>query len=224
MNDDARSDILDRIKAAVGAGREPGDAAERARTLEGRVTASREIGVRATMPEDLVTRFRARAEANLITVHALASPADIPAAVAKILAQSNMAPDISVAPSLRDLAWPATMAVQSAKARITEKLTVSRAAAGIAETGTAVMCSGNDAPSSLTFAPEVNVVVVDEADIVAYLEDGLARVKTRYATWPRTVNYVSGPSRTADVAGIVVRPAHGPKSVHLLLISERAKS
>ena len=128
-----------------------------------------------------------------------------------------MAPDISIAPALRDLPWPRTMSVRSNKARLDERLTVSLATAGIAETGSVILCSGETAPSSLSFAAEVHVVVMQRSGIRGYLEDALDTVKA-LPVWPRTVNLVSGPSRTADVAGIVVRPAHGPKAVHLLLV------
>ncbi|MEQ1719276.1 MAG: LUD domain-containing protein [Hyphomicrobium sp.] len=214
VNMDGRSAILSRIRSAIGKGRSEGERAASEMALPSRLKP-----VRPPLPAGTLAHFKAKCEANLISVQTLAHLNEVPGAVAHILAQANMAPDISVAPSLRDLVWPATMTTASAKARITEKLTVTRAAAGIAETGTCVVCSGDDAPSSLTFAPELNVIVLDEAGVVAYLEDGLALVKTRYAPWPRTVNLVSGPSRTADVAGIVVRPAHGPKAVHLLLVS-----
>ena len=214
MNGSAREEILGRVRAASAsaAAREGLDAWEQTRAAP----------VRPAIPGDVTTYFLAKAETNLMSIREIASLADVPSAVAQILARANLAPDISVAPSLRALPWPVTMEVRDAKARIGEKLTVTRAVAAIAETGSVVLCSGDDAPGSLNYAPEVHVIVLDRAHITAYLEDGLAKVKAAYDPWPRAVNVVSGPSRTADVAGIVVRPAHGPKSVHLLIMSSKS--
>jgi len=220
-NDVARSEILSRIRkglgrAAAGAAPEP----RAPRVIRADIEAA-----------EVIEQFKAKAGANLFQLHILRHMGDVPAAVAKIARDHNIGADVSIAPGLAGLGWPATLRVQAGKARIEEKLTVVRATAGIAETGTLVLCSGDDAPSSLTFAGETSIIVVTAADIVPYLEDGLARVKAGQVTakasaaqaahpadWPRAVNLVSGPSRTADIAGIVVRPAHGPKAVHVLVV------
>jgi L-lactate dehydrogenase complex protein LldG len=36
---------------------------------------------------------------------------------------------------------------------------------------------------------------------------------------PRTVNMISGPSRTADIEQTIVRPAHGPKNMHVIIVT-----
>lgn len=214
MSRDARSEIMGRVRGALaGTAGRAANPESLAEAIPTRIT-----GIRLPLGDDITAHFIAKAEANLMSVQRLARLDDVPRAVAGILAQTNLAPDISVAPALARLVWPATMMVRSDKARIDEKLTVTRATAGIAETGSLVCCSGDEAPSSLTFAGEISVIVLAASDVVARLEDGLQRVKARSGEWPRTVNLVSGPSRTADVAGIVVRPAHGPKAVHLLLV------
>lgn len=211
MSSSSRSEILGRVKAATGGAVPPqgADGWEQ----------SRPKPIRIPISGDIVSHFIAKAESNLINVRQIHALSDVPAAVSDILARSNIAPDISVAPVLSSLPWPKTMEVRSARARLDEKLAVTRAIGAIAETGSVVLCSGENAPSSLNYAPEVSVIVLDSADITPYLEDGLARVKSACEPWPRAVNVVSGPSRTADVAGIVVRPAHGPKTVHLLIVS-----
>ncbi|ODR95242.1 hypothetical protein AUC70_05980 [Methyloceanibacter stevinii] len=91
------------------------------------------------------------------------------------------------------------------------------ACAGIVETGSVVFSSGQDTPTTLNFLPDVHVVVLYASTIVPYPEDLWPRLKSA-GGWPRTVNFIAGPSRTADVAGTIVRPAHGPKSVHLIIV------
>lgn len=207
----SRNAILARIKGALAANGPRDDAA----ALRSRI-GSRRASVRPQLPADTEAHFRAKAEANLMTVRDVPEIEDIPGAVAHILAQANLPADISVAPALMDLAWPATESLRTGKARLDERLTVSLATAAIAETGSVILCSGSTAPSSLSFAAEVHVIVLQRSAIRSYLEDALDLVKA-LPVWPRAVNVISGPSRTADVAGIVVRPAHGPKAVHLLI-------
>jgi L-lactate dehydrogenase complex protein LldG len=38
---------------------------------------------------------------------------------------------------------------------------------------------------------------------------------------PRTVNMISGPSRTADIEQTIVRPAHGPKDMHVIIVKSQ---
>ncbi|MGE0053518.1 MAG: lactate utilization protein C [Hyphomicrobium sp.] len=211
MSGSARDEIMARIKAATAATRDSDPLSVWSK--------DRPASIRPQLPGDVEASFRAKAATNLISIRDVGGIEGVPVAVAEILARANLAPDISVSPTLRDLPWPRTVQVRDEKARVDEKLTVTRAVAGIAETGSVVLCSSKDAPSSLNYAPEIHVIVLDKADITAFLEDGLTKAKAAYDPWPRAVNLVSGPSRTADVAGIVVRPAHGPKAVHVLLTS-----
>lgn len=212
MSQDSRNAILARITGALA----PKEQRAEARALQAAMPA-RKASVRPQLPSGTEVHFRAKAEANLISVRDVARLEDVPGIVANILTAANMPADITVAPELASLAWPRTMSVRTGKARIDERLTVSLATAAIAETGSVILCSGDSAPSSLTFAAEVHVIVLPRGAIRAHLEDAFEMVKA-LPVWPRAVNTVSGPSRTADVAGIVVRPAHGPKAVHLLIV------
>lgn len=212
MSQDSRSAILARITGALA----PKEQRAEARVLQAAMPA-RKASVRPRLPSGTEAHFRAKAEANLMMVRDVARLEDVPEIVANILMAANMPADITVAPELAALPWPRTMSVRTGKARIDERLTVSLATAAIAETGSVILCSGDSAPSSLTFAAEVHVIVLPCGAIRAYLEEAFEMVKA-LPVWPRAVNTVSGPSRTADVAGIVVRPAHGPKAVHLLIV------
>jgi L-lactate dehydrogenase complex protein LldG len=39
---------------------------------------------------------------------------------------------------------------------------------------------------------------------------------------PRTVNFISGPSRTADIEQRLIMGAHGPKRLHVILVGDGA--
>ena len=49
---------------------------------------------------------------------------------------------------------------------------------------------------------------------------GVPRVgRCRSRPMPRTVNIISGPSRTADIEQTIQLGAHGPRRLHLLLVA-----
>ena len=82
---------------------------------------------------------------------------------------------------------------------------ITRAAAAIAETGTIVL---NDATTSRRLAaltPWVHIAVVERARIFADLPEAVAALGT-----DSNVIWVTGPSKTADVEGILIEGVHGP--------------
>lgn len=97
---------------------------------------------------------------------------------------------------------------------------VSHAFGGIAETGTLVMLSGVDNPTTINFLPEHHIVVVDAEAIDGDLETAIAKIRTRYGKgkMPRTVNLISGPSRSGDIEQKLVLGAHGPRALHLIVV------
>ena len=57
-------------------------------------------------------------------------------------------------------------------------------------------------------------------DVVGSYEEAFDRLRAIYGegTLPRTVNLISGPSRTADIEQTIVRGAHGPKRLHVVIL------
>ena len=96
---------------------------------------------------------------------------------------------------------------------------LSHAIAGAAETGTLFLISGPDNPSTLNFLPETHAVVVLAGDIVGSYEEGWTKLRalSGNGTMPRTVNLVSGPSRTADIEQTIVMGAHGPRNLIVVI-------
>ncbi len=88
-----------------------------------------------------------------------------------------------------------------------------RAICAVAETGS-LMFASSEGHRLTTLVPPVSVVVLKQSDIVATLGEAL-EVAARYAD--RNVVFVTGPSRTADIEGILVRGVHGPGELWILL-------
>ena len=105
------------------------------------------------------------------------------------------------------------------RAEPSDKACLSRAIVAAAETGTLFLVSGADNPTTLNFLPEFHMVLVKASDIVGSYEEAWDRLRKIYGerTLPRTVNMISGPSRTADIEQTIVRGAHGPRRLYVLI-------
>ena len=101
-----------------------------------------------------------------------------------------------------------------------DEVGVSHAFGGIAETGTLVMTSGPDNPSTINFLPEHHIVVVDVDEIDGDMEAVLARVRKKFGRgrMPRTLNFITGPSRSGDIEQKIVLGAHGPRALHIIIV------
>jgi L-lactate dehydrogenase complex protein LldG len=97
---------------------------------------------------------------------------------------------------------------------------LSQGLAGIAETGTVLLVSAPGNPTTLAFLPETHVVVLDRDAVVGTFEDAIAilRASCGGRGLPRTVNFISGASRTGDIGGRIVAGAHGPRRLVILLL------
>ena len=93
-----------------------------------------------------------------------------------------------------------------------------RSFAAIAETGTLVLLSGAHSPTTLNFLPDVHIVIVRRQQIVTHIEDVWRRTRSELEEMPRTVNLITGPSRTADIEQTIQLGAHGPRSLHVIVV------
>ena len=86
--------------------------------------------------------------------------------------------------------------------------------------GTMVFVSGPEHPTTLNLLPDNHVVVVRKSQVVGTYEQMMERLRARYgeAAMPRTVNTVTGPSRTGDIEQTMQLGAHGPRRMHIVLV------
>jgi L-lactate dehydrogenase complex protein LldG len=124
--------------------------------------------------------------------------------------------------TLEALPWNAAPALQRpiSRAEPEDRAALTRAVVAAAETGTLFLVSGADNPTTLAFLPETHFILIRTGDVVGSYEDAFDRLRAIYGEGrlPRTVNLISGPSRTADIEQTIVRGAHGPKRLHVLLL------
>jgi L-lactate dehydrogenase complex protein LldG len=128
-----------------------------------------------------------------------------------------MAPD----PELEAIPWSNRLAIERRAARGTDRVSVTGAFAGVGETGSVVLLSGPESPTTLNFLPEDHIVVLRASRIVAYTEDVWVRLREGRPRLPRTVNFITGPSKTGDVEQVIQEGAHGPRRLHVIVLDDR---
>ncbi len=168
--------------------------------------------------------FVTMAERAQASVARLGSANELPEAVAEYLRQHNLPAAIRRGSDARlaALPWDRVPQIAVAVGPTTggDLVGLSHAEGGVAETGTLVLISGAENPTTLNFLVEHTIVVLDEKDIAGDYETIWERLadKHGHGVLPRTVNLVTGPSRTADIEQILILGAHGAKRLHILLV------
>jgi L-lactate dehydrogenase complex protein LldG len=172
---------------------------------------------------DRVALFTRMVEKVFATVARVATADDVPAAVADYLRAHNLPAAIRTGddPRLTGLPWNrTTIELTRGASDGNDPVGVSHALAGVAETGTVMLVSGPDNPTTLAFLPETHVVVVRAGDIAGDYETAWNAVRTAFGKgqMPRSVNWITGPSRSADIEQTLLLGAHGPQRLHLIVV------
>lgn len=171
--------------------------------------------------EDPVSRFKERAARLSSEVTQVLVPEQVPVAVAAYLAARGLPREVVCWPELARLAWgDSGIRVAARGARADDMVGISGAFCAIAETGTLMLLSGADTPATVSLLPETHVAVLSASRIVPAMEDAWDLLRAERGALPRAVNFVSGPSRTADIEQTVTLGAHGPYRVLIVLTAE----
>ncbi|MFC7051899.1 lactate utilization protein C [Hansschlegelia quercus] len=179
-------------------------------------------------PRARIKLFIEMAEASAATVSVVRDPAEAPTAIADFLRAHNLAPLLRRGPDPRLDALPferTAIEVSVGRTYGDDPAGLSAAFGAVAETGTAVLVSGADNPTTLNFLPDNHIVLVDAATISATYEDIWDSIRASYGAgiMPRTVNWITGPSRSADIEQILLMGAHGPRRLHIVLVDPEAE-
>jgi L-lactate dehydrogenase complex protein LldG len=216
--------ILGNIRRALGRGELSSEARA---ACEARLAAHAPniIPARSKLPHAAqVALFIRMAEAVKATVARVASDAEVPAAVVDYLKQQNLPADVVMAPdeALDRYGWASQkmLAIRRGRPEDADQVGVTGAFAGIAETGTLMMASGPEHPTTLNFMPETHVVVLRAGQVIGAYEEAFAALRARDADLPRTVNLITGPSRTGDIEQKIELGAHGPRRLHIVIVGD----
>jgi L-lactate dehydrogenase complex protein LldG len=139
-----------------------------------------------------------------------------------------MTPD----PRLDDIPWDQRpmLEIRRGRAEDADQVGITACFAGVAETGTLMLTSGPESPTRNNFLPDTHIVVMRGDQVVATYEEGWTRLREAKRSadggvdLPRTVNFITGPSRTGDIEQRLELGAHGPRRLHIVLVDDGASS
>jgi L-lactate dehydrogenase complex protein LldG len=222
----ARDQVLGSIRRSLGVnGRE----APRRKTVSDRISGhpTGVVPARGALPgPERVALFMSMVKTAAGSIERLAVPEDVPAAIATFLRAHNLPPMLRRGddPRLAGLAWEraGTLEVTTGRSDGLQLASVSHAFAGVAETGTLVLTSGKDNPTTLNFLPDNHIVVIAANDVAGDYETVWQRLRDVHGArmLPRTVNMITGPSRSADIEQTLILGAHGPRRLHVIVVGE----
>jgi len=224
---DARGQILGGIRRALGRGSlsasEAAPLRERLAEPAANLIPARARGLDA---EALVALFRTLAEKANATMARVPDAAAVPRAVTEYLAGHNLPAQAVMAPDAALDAYPWSdqplLRVRRGRAEVADAVSITPAFAAIAESGTVMLTSGAERPTTLNFLPGTHIVVLRRDQLVGAYEEAWARLRAtaheRGEQMPRAVNFVTGPSRTGDIEQVLQLGAHGPQRFHIVLV------
>jgi L-lactate dehydrogenase complex protein LldG len=219
----AREDILAAVRRSLHVS---GDEAPRRAAVAARLAQAPTGIVPARGQGDKAARiatFKAEAERASASLVEVPSVADAPAEIARYLREGNMPATLRMGadPRLAAMPWDTTpLEISSGASDGHDLNAISRAFAAVAETGTLALVSGADNPTTLNFLPDNHIVVVFADDVVGDYESVFARLRAAEGAGsaPRTLNFITGPSRSADIEQTLLFGAHGPRRLHIVLV------
>jgi L-lactate dehydrogenase complex protein LldG len=221
----AREEILANIRHSLGV---TGAEAPRRMAVEERLAQARSGIIPARGQGDPAAQtatFKAEAELAQASVVEVERAADAPGEIARFLRDSNLPATLRMGddPRLAAMPWSATALEIAHGASDGHDLNaVSAAFAAIAESGTLALVSGPDNPTTLNFLPDNHFVVVAASDIVGDYESVWRKLRgdCGKGAMPRTLNLITGPSRSADIEQTLLLGAHGPRRLHIVIVKD----
>ncbi len=179
-------------------------------------------GPQPSWQEDDVSRFINKLEGVAGSISHISSTDEVVPAITAYLQQHDIPLNLVNARSsiLDGIAWSDDFMVEQRKATGADTTVLTEAYAGVAETGSLVLLSGADSPTSLNFLPDNYLCILKRENLVRHIEGVWQRLRQEQTGLPRAINFITGPSRTADVEQTIQLGAHGPRRLHVILLEQ----
>lgn len=211
-----KADMLKRVRAALGPSNASGEAPAPPAVPADKVRL-------AGASDDLVTMFAERAQAVGMEVVGCGA-GEMEQAVLGILREAGAGCVVCCVEELETSLREAGLDVPdwrndaSMADEFKADAAVTNVHAALAETGTLVCCADARHGRGLSLAPPLHLAIVSHRDIVPDMLDLFGRWGA--ASPPSARVLITGPSKTADIEGVLVRGVHGPGRVVIVLASE----
>lgn len=174
--------------------------------------------IRPRIDSDHIAQFRAKLELGSGSLERVDSIQQAQALITEFIVEQQLPLSIRLAPALQHLNWDERLNVSHGRSDGNDLVSVTPAFCAIAETGSVLLLSGADSPTTLNFLPDFHFVLVYESQLVPHIEDAWSKVRQEKSV-PRTMNLITGPSKTADVEQTLQIGAHGPRQLRVILIA-----
>jgi len=183
------------------------------------------VPARSALPRPAQIRlFIANIEKEFGSVARVTDLVAVPAAVADYLAAQNLPTDFAMAPhpELQTIPWSERplLRMRVGRGEPTDAVSVQHGYAGVAETGTLVLPSAPERPTTLNLLSDTAIVVLRATRVVGAYEEAWDLLRADHGGMPRNVMLVTGPSRSADIESTLELGAHGPRRLHVVLVDD----
>lgn len=214
----ARDQILAAVRRAKPAGAAP----------------NAQLGRQALLPpkfvrdaRDLVALFAEKLANVSTSVAMLDSSSEIPSHLAQWLGERGLAEKpllLAEEPSLRTLDWSSTgLDTHSGAPDVLAPATiVSGAFAGVAETGSIAMVTNGKSRPIHNLLADTQIVVLSRSQIAASIEDVWRTAREQGL--PRSLAFITGASRTADIEMTMELGVHGAVRMHVIIVNDEISS
>ena len=201
--------------------------ADQVAMLRGRMTLHPRqlIPARSRLPHpEQVVLFVGNVEKEFGSVARVPDLDAVPEAVASYLAAQNLPTDIVMAPhpELQAIPWTTRplLRLREGRAEASDIVSMQHAFAGIAETGTLMLPSAPQRPTTLNLLADTEIVLLRTSRLVGAYEEAWDLLRSELDAMPRNVMLVTGPSRSADIEQTLELGAHGPRRLHVVLVDD----
>jgi L-lactate dehydrogenase complex protein LldG len=217
---DAKNQLLARIRAALHRG-------ILSQAAQSALTQSMRHPTRGIIPaylntdkKGLIALFIEAARRSASTIAELTSRAEVPNAILQFLKENHLhTTTLQISQDLAssiDFEKYSDLKIAFENNKREFSVSITSALCGISETGTLMMVSAPKHPTLINFLAETHIVVLATQALVPSYEDAWDLIRADGKT-PRTVNFITGPSRTADIEQRMLLGVHGPKQLHIIL-------
>jgi L-lactate dehydrogenase complex protein LldG len=88
----------------------------------------------------------------------------------------------------------------------------------VAESGSVGLAFHRDQARLVSLAPILHIAIVPVDRVLAYYEQGIPKVFGKKGQYPSQFAFITGPSMTGDIEGVLFKGMHGPRKVIVILI------
>ncbi|MCP4494875.1 MAG: lactate utilization protein [Gammaproteobacteria bacterium] len=209
MTRSARDNILQRIQAVTKSS--PEVVAQR--------ISEPPVLIRPGFSEKILDRFSDKLALGGGTLQIVKAEQSVSAAIEVFLETQQLPQRIKLAPALKSMQWSEQIETSYGRSDGDDLVSLAPAFCAIAETGSVVLLSSSESPTSLNFLPDVHIVIVKASQLVVNIEDAWSKLR-ELERMPRAVNIITGPSKTADIEQTLQIGAHGPRKLHVVFVDD----